>query len=63
MVEVFKEKIVDFEQCTVAKAAEMDIRISDMIIRELLPDMVEEEQVWLFTERAENQWAVKHDQC
>lgn len=43
MVEIFKEKIVDFEECKIDKAADMDIRISDMIIRELLPDMAEEE--------------------
>lgn len=43
MAEIFKEKIVDYEECSISNAADMDIKISDMIIRELLPDMVEEE--------------------
>ena len=43
MAEIFKEKMVNYEECSITNAADMDIRISDMIIRELLPDMVEEE--------------------
>ncbi|EAS04311.1 von willebrand factor type A domain protein (macronuclear) [Tetrahymena thermophila SB210] len=43
MAEIFKSKIIDYEECTLNNASEMDIKISDMIIRELLPDMVEED--------------------
>ncbi|KAL4454250.1 hypothetical protein ABPG74_012207 [Tetrahymena malaccensis] len=43
MAQIFKSKIIDYEECTINNASEMDIKISDMIIRELLPDMVEED--------------------
>ncbi|KAL4500400.1 hypothetical protein ABPG72_003351 [Tetrahymena utriculariae] len=43
MAEIFKSKIIDYEECTINNASEMDIKISEMIIRELLPDMVEED--------------------
>ncbi len=42
MADIFKSKMVNFECCSIKNAAEMDIKISDMIISELLPDTVME---------------------
>ena len=38
MCNIFKEKIVDYDEIPIDNASKMDIKISDMVIRELLPD-------------------------
>lgn len=38
MSEIFKKHIVNYEETEIKNASEMDIRIQDMVIRELLPD-------------------------
>ena len=35
--ELFKKKIVDFDSADIGTAQEMNIRVSDMIIHEILP--------------------------
>lgn len=37
MERIMKEKVVDFDSAQISGAHEMDIRISDMIIHEILP--------------------------
>lgn len=37
MEKILKEKVVDFDSAQISAAQEMDIRISDMIIHEILP--------------------------
>lgn len=39
MKALFKEKFTNYEETNLEDAKEMDFRISDMIIRELLPDV------------------------
>ncbi|CAD8154758.1 unnamed protein product [Paramecium octaurelia] len=39
MKKLFKEKFTNYEETELANAKEMDFRVSDMIIRELLPDV------------------------
>lgn len=39
MAEQFKDKFSNYEECPIDSAAGMDIKITDMIIRELAPDM------------------------
>lgn len=36
---IFKEKFTNYEETDLDNAKDMDFRVSDMIIRELLPDM------------------------
>ena len=45
MAVIFKEKFVNYEDTTLEKgeAKGMDIKISDMVIRELLPDYENDE--------------------
>lgn len=38
MAEEFKEKFTNYEEVAIDDATDMDIKITDMIIRELLPD-------------------------
>ena len=38
MVEVFKKNIINYEEIPLNEASNLDIKVSDMIIRELLPD-------------------------
>ncbi len=35
--DLFRKKIVDFDSADIATAQEMNIRVSDMIIHEILP--------------------------
>jgi hypothetical protein len=37
MERILKEKVVDFDSAQISSAHEMDIRISDMIIHEIMP--------------------------
>jgi len=37
MEKIFKKGIVDFDSAQIINAKEMDIRVSDMIIHEMLP--------------------------
>ncbi|CAD8091608.1 unnamed protein product [Paramecium sonneborni] len=39
MKKLFKEKFTNYEEAELANAKDMDFRVSDMIIRELLPDV------------------------
>lgn len=39
MADEFKEKFVNYEECRIDNAVGMDIKITDMIIRELIPDV------------------------
>jgi autonomous glycyl radical cofactor GrcA len=39
MVELFKTNFTNFEETTLADAKDLNIKVSDMIIRELLPDV------------------------
>ena len=39
MAELFKSNFTNFEETTLSEAKELNIKVSDMIIRELLPDM------------------------
>lgn len=39
MPDIFKAKIINYEDCDLKNAKELDIKMSDMIIRELLPDV------------------------
>jgi hypothetical protein len=39
MAAEFKEKFTNYEECAIDNAVGMDIKITDMIIRELLPDV------------------------
>ncbi len=38
MAELFKKNFTNYEETTLEKASELNIKVSDMIIRELLPD-------------------------
>ena len=38
MSQIFKEKIVDFLDIPLNEAAMLEVKVSDMIIRELLPE-------------------------
>lgn len=38
MGQVFKSKLMDYDQTTIQNAAEMNVKVSDMIICEILPD-------------------------
>ena len=40
MADLFKEKFTNYEETDLKQAKDMNIKISDMIIRELLPDVV-----------------------
>lgn len=40
MSDLFKKQFTNFEEATLENASEMNFKVSDMIIRELLPDMV-----------------------
>ena len=37
MEKIFKQKLVDFDSAQISSAREMDIRVSNMIIHEILP--------------------------
>ena len=39
MKKLFKEKFTNYEETDLSNAKDMDFRVSDMIIRELLPDV------------------------
>ena len=39
MKQLFKEKFTNYEETDLTNAKDMDFRVSDMIIRELLPDV------------------------
>jgi hypothetical protein len=39
MADLFKKNFTNYEETTLADATELNIKVSDMIIRELLPDI------------------------
>ena len=39
MEEIFKGKLGNFDSADIGHAGEMDVRVSDMVIHEVLPDM------------------------
>jgi hypothetical protein len=39
MVQLFKDNFTNFEETTLTNAKELNVKVSDMIIRELLPDV------------------------
>jgi hypothetical protein len=39
MATLFKEKFTNYDETTLDNASQLNIKVSDMIIRELLPDM------------------------
>jgi hypothetical protein len=39
MATLFKERFTNYDETSLANAKQLNIRVSDMIIRELLPDV------------------------
>ena len=47
MSEEFKSKFSNYEEVSIENALDMDIKITDMIIRELIPDYDDNLDIWL----------------
>lgn len=48
MKALFKEKFTNYEETNLEDAKDMDFRISDMIIRELLPDVDYNDWIYIY---------------